>query len=124
MISEKNILQIDFEGKKFLRGNKFYTEKKFFSWLIMLKKNLTPWCVRKKIISPEVWGKKSYPNQITHIPYQKSHGRPLIREYVGQSDCRICDNMLVSFYQNTDTSVTRTLDSSDFDVCLKDNLLH
>ena len=39
----------------------------------------------KKILSPEVWGTKFYPNQITHIPRQKSNGRPLTREYVGQS---------------------------------------
>ena len=41
LISEKNVLQTDFEGKKcIIRG-----------------KNLTPLYVRKKILSPEVWDK-------------------------------------------------------------------
>ena len=39
----------------------------------------------EKILSSEGWGKKFYPNQITHIPRQKSNGRPLTREDVGQS---------------------------------------
>ena len=32
------------------------------------KKSLTLLYVREEILSPEVWGKHSYPNQITHTP--------------------------------------------------------
>ena len=32
------------------------------------KKSLTLLYVREEILSPEVWGKNSYPNQITHTP--------------------------------------------------------
>ena len=44
------------------------------------KKSLTLLYVREEILSPEVWGKHSYPNQITHTPPpppQKSNGQPL-----------------------------------------------
>ena len=44
------------------------------------KKSLTLLYVREEILSPEVWGKNSYPNQITHTPPpppQKSNGQPL-----------------------------------------------
>lgn len=40
---KKNILQTDLEDKKFLQGNTWGkdTEKKYISWLIILKKNRT-----------------------------------------------------------------------------------
>ena len=51
---KKNILQTNFEGKKilarnYLMKNNSYTGKKYFSWFIMLKKNLTPLYVSKKL---------------------------------------------------------------------------
>lgn len=58
-------------------------------------------------LSPEGWRKK--PNQITHIPRQKSNGRPPAREYVGQSVAEFVIIWWLVLYQNTDTSVTRTL---------------
>ena len=49
---KKNILQTDFEGKKFLQGNiwrkKNLPRKRYLSWRIMLKKILTPLYVKKK----------------------------------------------------------------------------
>ena len=69
MISEINILQTDFEGKKSCKvipKEKILALKKYLSWPIMLGKNLTPLCVRKKIQTPEVWEERnSYPSQIT-----------------------------------------------------------
>ena len=75
-----------FRGKKSCKvipKEKILALKKYLSWPIMLGKNLTPLCVRKKIQTPEVWEeRKSYPNQITHTshppppPLQKSNGRP------------------------------------------------
>ena len=35
---------------------------------IMLKKNLTPLYVRKKILTSEIWEKKYLPKYITHPP--------------------------------------------------------
>ena len=53
MISEKNIRQNDFEGKKFLQGKtwgkEFPTLKKNV-WLIILEKNLTSPFVGKKFV--------------------------------------------------------------------------
>ena len=52
VISEKNIRQNDFEGKKFLQGKtwgkEFPTLKKYV-WLIILEKNLTSPFFREKI---------------------------------------------------------------------------
>ena len=42
---------------------------------IMLEKKSYSCMSRKKILSPEVWEKKSYPNKITHTPPEKSNGR-------------------------------------------------
>ena len=52
MISEKNILQTDFEGEKNsckeIPGEKNPTLTKHLSWRIMLEKNLTSLYFRKK----------------------------------------------------------------------------
>ena len=55
MISEKNILQSDFEGEKIL-ARKYLAKKnptltKNLSWRIMLEKNLTPLYFRKKKVT-------------------------------------------------------------------------
>ena len=42
---------------------------------IMLEKKSYSCMSGKKILSPEVWEKKSYPNKITYTPPQKSNGR-------------------------------------------------
>ena len=63
VISENNILQRDFEGKKLLQGNTW--GNKFLHW----KKNLSqPLYFRKKILSPESRGKNSYPKPIRPPP--------------------------------------------------------
>ena len=46
------------------------------------KKSYTVVC---HVFPQRVGEKNFYLNQITHIPRQKSNGRPLTREYVGQS---------------------------------------
>ena len=66
MISGKNNLQTDFEGKKIARKyqakKKIPTPKKSLSRPITLKNIITPLYVRTKIISPEVRGtKKLFP---------------------------------------------------------------
>ena len=53
-------------------GKIYFRLKKNPSWLIMLEKNLTPFYIGEKILSPEVWKKNYYPNQITHTSPQKS----------------------------------------------------
>ena len=49
----KNILQTVFERKKILQGNTCHTMALY---------------VRGKILSPKVWEKNSYANQITYVP--------------------------------------------------------
>ena len=87
------------------------------------KKNLTPWYVRKNSfirgLGKKILPKPNYPYPPSKVKWSAPNSR--VRWPIS---CRICDNMLVSFYQNTDTSVTRTLDSRDFDVCPRDNLLY
>ena len=63
MISEKNILQTDFEGEKFAR---IYLakiiscpEKNFPNDVYSAEKKLTPLYVREKCLAPEVWEKKN-----------------------------------------------------------------
>ena len=63
MISGKNNLQTDFEGKKILARKyqakkKIPTPKKSLSRPITLKNIITPLYVRTKILSPEVRGQK------------------------------------------------------------------
>ena len=58
----KNIPQTDFEGKKscnYVSGEKIsYTERKYRSWHIMLKKKiLHRYMLGKKNLTPEVWRK-------------------------------------------------------------------
>ena len=48
------------------------------------KKSYTVVC-QKTFFHQRVGEKNFTPDQITHIPRQKSNGRPLTREYVGQS---------------------------------------
>ena len=73
MISEKNILQTDFEGKKFCKENRKYLWKTYILsalnkkilWRIMLREESYTVIFRgtKFNISPEVWGRgNSYPN--------------------------------------------------------------
>ena len=53
--------------KEIPRGKKFLHWKKYLSLFIILeKKSYTVVCQGRN--SPEVWGKNSYPNQITHTP--------------------------------------------------------
>ena len=87
----------------------------------MLKKNLTPWYVTSFSRGLE---KKNFPKPNYPYPPSKVKSSAPNSRVRWPISCRICDNMLVSFYQNTDTSVTRTLDSRDFDVCPRDNLLY
>ena len=59
----KNVMQTDFEGKKFLRGNTWRKKlprmkEKYLSWRIKLEKNLSLLHVRKIILSSEVYEKK------------------------------------------------------------------
>ena len=49
------------------------------------KKKILHRGMSENILSPEGWGKKFYPRPNYHIPRQKSNGRPLTREHVGQS---------------------------------------
>ena len=57
----KNILQTDSEREKACKEipgkNNILHWKKYYSWRIMLKKNLTPLYVREKFLTPEVWEK-------------------------------------------------------------------
>ena len=58
MVSEKNILQTNFEGKQILArnylANNSYTEKKkYFSWFIMPKKKSHTVVCQQKILSPD-----------------------------------------------------------------------
>ena len=85
MISEKKILQTDFEGKnscKEIPGEKkSYAEKKSVM-AYNARKNLTPLYFRKKLYQQRSKRSKNYnTNQITHTPppppLQKSNGRPL-----------------------------------------------
>ena len=78
---KKNIMQTDFEGKS-LHGytwEKLYPamEKISLMTYIMLKKNLTPLYVRKKILTSEIWEKNSCLNTspIPRLP-QQSDGQP------------------------------------------------
>ena len=69
-------------------------------------------------LSPEGWRKNflpkpNYPYPPSKVKWSAPNSR--VRWPISR---RICDNMLVS------TSVTRTLDSRDFDDCLEDNLLY
>ena len=63
MISEKNILQTDFEGEKFARIylGKIIScpEKNFPNDVYSAEKKLTPLYVREKCLAPEVWEKKN-----------------------------------------------------------------
>ena len=69
MISEKNILQTDFErkkhAKKFLGKIISCAEKKYYSWRVRLKKNLTPLYLWEK--TPEV-GEKIITSTKSPIP--------------------------------------------------------
>ena len=72
-------MQTDFEGKTFCKekpGAKFDTCKIIFFMAYNSGANLTPLYVRGKVLSPEVWGKNSHQNHITHAspPLQKSNG--------------------------------------------------
>ena len=63
VISEKKILQNDFEGKKnswkeIPDENKIPTLKKNLSWRIVVKKNSYSVLCQEKILSPEVWERK------------------------------------------------------------------
>ena len=69
----KDVLQTDFEGKKFLRGNTWRKKKiprmkeKYLSWRIKLeKKSYTVACQENNSITKRFMKKNSYPNQITH----------------------------------------------------------
>ena len=65
--SEKKFLQTNNWGEKFT-----LLKKKHLSWLIILTKNLTPLYVgEKNSITRGLKEKKSYPNQIAHIPHRK-----------------------------------------------------
>ena len=86
VISEKNMLQTDFEGKKSCKvipREKILALKKYLSWPIMLgKKSYTVVC-QKKIQTPEVWEERnSYPNQITHTS-QPPTPNPFRNQMVG-----------------------------------------
>ena len=77
VISEKNILHTDFEGKKFLQGNTWQnnpTLKKIPFMAYNAGKNLTLLYVRKKKFSPEVWGKIFSPQ--TKSGKEILHNRP------------------------------------------------
>ena len=82
---KKNILQTDFEEKKFLQGGTWPKKKilhcknisfmEYNAW-----KNLTPLYVRKKILSQAVSKKKILTQIKSPIPLlKKSNGRPLNR---------------------------------------------
>ena len=63
VISEKKILQNDFERKKnswkeIPDENKIPTLKKNLSWRIVVKKNSYSVLCQEKILSPEVWERK------------------------------------------------------------------
>ena len=79
MTSGKKYPQIDFEEiinvRKYPAEKIFCTEEKHLSWLIMLGKYLiSSSCMSgKKIISPEVLGKKF----LSKTPASKSNARPL-----------------------------------------------
>jgi len=73
VISEKNILQTDFKGKKCYKENRKYLWKTYILsalnkkilWRIMLREKSSSIIYRgtKCNISPEVWGRgNSYPN--------------------------------------------------------------
>ena len=82
---KKNILQTDFEEKKFLQGGtwpkkKSYTAKIYLSWSIMLEKILHR-CMSGKKFYLKRFRKKKILTQIkSPIPLlKKSNGRPLNR---------------------------------------------
>ena len=85
MISEKKIyiylLQSEFEGKNILQGNtrgKQYPalKKKSLMGYNAGKKILHRCIPVKKKLSPEVWEKNSYPNQITPTPLKSQMVNP------------------------------------------------
>ena len=84
VISVKNILQTDFEGKNILWGDNWgkkypALKKKYLSWHINYagKKNRTPLYVRGKKF--QRFGKKiTYPNQITYTPLRSQIVNPWV----------------------------------------------
>ena len=72
----------------------------------MLKKKILHRGMSENILSPEGWGKKFYPRPNYPYPSSKVKWSAPNSRVRWPISCRICDNKLVSFYQNTDTSVT------------------
>ena len=77
MISETNILQTDFGGKKLARiylGKIISCSEKYTSHDVYnAEKNLTPLHVREKISLQRFGKKRFYPDLITHTPLLQPH---------------------------------------------------